>query len=90
MATILVPKILNVFTDGITTFETSKPTIETAIVDLLACYPLLRIQIFDENMMVRQYIKIYLDKNDIQLPKDKNLPLSKRSKLRILQSVAGG
>lgn len=90
MATIQLPQTLVRFSNGDPVFASEAVTLGDALIELMRAYPPLRSQLFDENLRLRVYVNIYLNKESVRLPDDFNAPVTQKSVIRILQSVAGG
>jgi sulfur-carrier protein adenylyltransferase/sulfurtransferase len=90
MITILIPTPLRSCTNGHASVSVEGATVGDTMASLVAAYPRLRPQLFDESERLRSFVNLFLNDADIRM--DKGLASSVRAgdTLEILPAIAGG
>ena len=90
MAKILIPTPLRKFTSNNSTIEVSQNTIGSSIQELAEKHPDLKKHLLDENGVIRSFIKIYLEDDDIKVLQGQETPVKESSLISIIPAIAGG
>jgi molybdopterin synthase sulfur carrier subunit len=85
-----VPSLLRDCTGGKSNFTLEAGTLEEAMANLFAVYPLLKRHLFDEAGKLRQHVLIYYNEDNLEWLEHQQIPLRAGDKLLILQAVSGG
>ena len=66
------------------------PTVEDLLDALAARYPLLGRRIRDETGLVRRFVNVYVDGDDVRFGRGLETPVRDGAEVQVLPSVAGG
>ncbi|MEH6824589.1 MAG: ubiquitin-like small modifier protein 1 [Motiliproteus sp.] len=89
-ATIKIPSPLRRFSDNQPQLSVQATTVGEALEQLCNHYPELRLQLLDEKGEMRNFVNIYLNREDIRSHQGLATSLSETSELRIVPAIAGG
>lgn len=85
-----VPSLLRDSVGGQRRLAVSGTTLDEALENLFAQYPLLRIHLYDEQGDLRQHVLIYYNRDNIAWLESLDTPLRQGDQVHILQAVSGG
>jgi len=87
---IKIPSPLRRFTDNQRQISLHATTVEEAIALLCHQYPQIKTQLVGEDEKLRNFVNIYLNKEDINQQLGMSTPLKENDELRIVPAIAGG
>lgn len=87
---IKIPSPLRRFTQQLSQVEVEAETVSQAMTQLCEQHPDLRVQLFDEQGQLRNFVNIFLDRVDIKQHNGMESVLSEGCELRIVPAIAGG
>ncbi|MBX2841165.1 MAG: MoaD/ThiS family protein [Flammeovirgaceae bacterium] len=90
MAQIIIPTPLRKFTDNQATIKTNGSTIQESMLDLAAQFPTVKQHLFDENGVLRKFVRIYIGDEDIKALQKENTPVDENTEISIIPAIAGG
>ncbi len=90
MATIRIPSPLRRFTDNQAKLDVKAISVGAALEQLCQRHPALRNQLLDEQGQLRNFVNLYIDKQDIRTLSGLESALGDDSELRIVPAIAGG
>jgi molybdopterin converting factor small subunit len=90
MARVIIPTPLRKFTNDQASFETNSSTVFEAIKAIAVAFPEIQKHLFDENDQIRNFIRIYLGDEDINVLDKEQTALSPNDELSIIPAIAGG
>ena len=90
LTTIHIPTPLRKFTGGQATVGVQGDTVGEALDDLTQHYPTLKKHLYNEEDVLRSFVNIYLNDEDIRYLEGEDTPLSSGATLSIVPSIAGG
>lgn len=90
MARIIIPTPLRGFTDNNKSVEVNGDTVETAIGNLVEAFPGLKNNLLDEEGNIREFVRIYLEDEDINGLQKEKTGIGNDSVLSIVPAIAGG
>jgi len=90
MANIIIPTPLRKFTESQQIVETHGKTVKEALSDLVARFPDIGKQVFDDKGEIRPYINLFIGENDIRSLEQESTVLSATDTLSIVPAIAGG
>jgi sulfur-carrier protein len=85
-----VPSLLRDCTGGNVKFELDALTLQGALDQLIANYPLLRVHLFTETGQVRKHVLLYYNDTNIAWLDNLDIALQPRDQLIVFQAVSGG
>ena len=89
MTTIRIPAPLRPYTGGNSSVRVAGGDVAAALADLGSQYPELRQHLFDGDTL-RNFVNLYLDKQDVNQLDGLSTPLKEGDTLLIIPSIAGG
>lgn len=89
-AIIYIPSPLRRFTDGFSEIKVNGQNVKSALGELFLKYPELRKHILDETDDLRNFVNVFVDKEDIRNNTGMNTPIPENAEIRIIPSIAGG
>ena len=90
MAKIIIPTPLRGFTDNQKSVEVNANTVEKAIFNLSEAFPGLRNNLLDDEGNIREFVRIYLEDEDINGLQKEKKKIKNNSVLSIVPAIAGG
>ena len=90
MAKIIIPTPLRKFTDNKSSFITNATTVGNAIQDLAKSYEPLAKHLYDDQLNLRSFLRIYLGEDDINLLEKSETLISENDVISIVPAIAGG
>jgi molybdopterin converting factor small subunit len=90
MAKIIIPTPLRGYTDNQKSVEVKGDTVENAIQNLTEAFPALKNNLLEDDGNIREFVKIYLEDEDINGLDKERTPLKTDSVLSIVPAIAGG
>jgi adenylyltransferase/sulfurtransferase len=88
--TIKIPSPLRKFTGGEAKIVIPATTVESALTDLFNKFPGLKNQIVDDKGLLRNFVNLYLNGEDIRYREGVKSKVTDGSELRIIPAIAGG
>ncbi len=85
-----IPAPLRSYTGGRSTIEVKGGSVGEALEDLTHQFPALKQHLFDEEGILRLFVNIYLNDEDIRYLRHTSTELSAEDELSIVPSIAGG
>jgi len=90
MAKIIIPTPLRKFTGNQASFETNSETVYDAMEALAAAFPEIQKHLFDDQSQIRNFLRIYLGDEDINVLDKEKTSLKADDVLSIIPAIAGG
>ncbi|MCS5663523.1 MAG: MoaD/ThiS family protein [Flavobacteriales bacterium] len=90
MAKVIIPTPLRKFTDNQASFETNSENVYEAIKALSGAFPEIQKHVFDEQGQIRNFLRIYLGDEDINVLDKEKTSLKADDVLSIIPAIAGG
>ena len=90
MAKVIIPTPLRKFTDNQASFETNSENVYDAIKALSGAFPEIQKHVFDEQGQIRNFLRIYLGDEDINVLDKEKTSLKADDVLSIIPAIAGG
>ena len=90
MTLITIPTPLRPYTEGQKEVHIEGETVGLAIKDLATRYPGLNQHLFNEEGVLRPYVNIFVNQEDIRILEGENTLISEGDRLMIVPSIAGG
>lgn len=90
MAKIIIPTPLRKFTGNQAAIETEGITVLENLQSLTEIYPELKKHLFDDTGQVRQFVRLYLDDEDIKSLQNEQTVVQPNSIISIIPAIAGG
>lgn len=90
MAKIIIPTPLRKFTENKPSIESDGSTVIESVHQLAKTFPDLSKHIFDGDGNIRQFIRIYVGDEDINVLEKENTAVSADSVISIIPAIAGG
>ncbi|MCW1834737.1 MAG: MoaD/ThiS family protein [Pantoea ananatis] len=87
MLKIMLPRQLLNFTDINGEYESNASTVQTALDELTDKYPFLKLQIFNSDRTLRNFVNVFVNE---QMTEDLSEPVPPHSRVQIIVAVAGG
>jgi adenylyltransferase/sulfurtransferase len=87
---IIIPSALRQYTDNNDVIDSSGQTVAELLEDLTTQYPLLRKHLFSDDGRLRNFVNIYVNKDDIRSQQKEMTSLKEGDVVSIIPSVAGG
>jgi len=85
-----IPSPLRRFTDNQSQINLDANTAEEAISLVCQQYPQIKTQLVGEDGKLRNFVNVYLNKEDINQKQGLSTPLKENDELRIVPAIAGG
>ena len=85
-----IPSALKQYVNNQDTVEVSGSSVDEAIEVLVAVYPELKVNLFDEHGKIRSFINVYLNDDDIRYVDGLKSEVQDGDAIQIVPSVAGG
>ena len=89
-AIIRIPTVLRPVVGGLTTVSTQCTTVGEALKELVADYPGVAPQIFDEQGGLHRFLNVYVNDDDVRYTGGLGTALADRDEVTLLPAVAGG
>lgn len=90
MSTIRIPTPLRSYTKGETELNVNGSTVGEALADLTNQYPDLAVHLYDDSGVLRAFVNVFINEENIRHLQGVETPLTKGDKLMIIPSIAGG
>ncbi|TFH37591.1 MAG: MoaD/ThiS family protein [Anaerolineales bacterium] len=90
MVTIRIPTPLRAYTNGLKVIEIEGDTVASALESLCTQYPGVKPHLFDDQGIIRSYVNLFVNDEDIRTLKGQDTPISPGDRLMIIPSIAGG
>ena len=90
MATIIIPTPLRKFTDNQSKVLCAGATVRDSVKELTENFPELKQHVLNEDGTIRQFIRIFLEDEDINTLNKERTKLRPNSTLSIVPAIAGG
>jgi molybdopterin converting factor small subunit len=90
MISIRIPTPLRAYTDGLKEVEIAGDTVGSAMDSLANQYPGVRPHLFDEQGILRSYVNLFVNDDDIRNLEGPDTPITEQDRLMIIPSIAGG
>jgi len=90
MAKVIIPTPLRKFTGNQASFETNSETVYDAMEALAVAFPEIQKHLFDEQDQIRNFLRIYLGDEDINVLDKEKTSLKADDVLSIIPAIAGG
>lgn len=90
MATIMIPTPLRKFTENRSTLESESSTVEAAITNLIATYPVLQNHLLDGQNQIRSFVRIFVGDTDYTELAGAATPVNETTVISIVPAIAGG
>ncbi|MCW0314584.1 MoaD/ThiS family protein [Pantoea ananatis] len=87
MLKIMLPRQLLNYTDINGEYESNASTVQTALDELTDKYPFLKLQIFNSDRTLRNFVNVFVNE---QMTEDLSEPVPPHSRVQIIVAVAGG
>ena len=87
---IRIPSPLKKLTGGQDVVKTEGKTVGEAVQRLVRTYPDLKERLMDEQGMIRRFINIYVNGEDVRFIEGLEMPLKEGDQLSIVPAIAGG
>ena len=87
---IRIPSPLKKLTGGQDVVKTEGKTVGEAVQRLVRTYPDLKERLMDEQGMIRRFINIYVNGEDVRFIQGLEMPLKEGDQLSIIPAIAGG
>jgi molybdopterin converting factor small subunit len=87
---IFIPTPLRTFTDNQKNVSVTGENIDNALQSLIGQYPRLKNHLFDDKGVLRNFVNVYLNNEDIRYLNKEEVILQKGDSLAIVPSIAGG
>ncbi|WJV63512.1 MoaD/ThiS family protein [Pectobacteriaceae bacterium CE70] len=87
MLKIMLPRQLMNYTDIKGEYESNASTVQTALDELTDKYPFLKLQIFNSDRTLRNFVNVFVNE---QMTEDLSEPVPPHSRVQIIVAVAGG
>ncbi|WP_405083680.1 MoaD/ThiS family protein [Pantoea ananatis] len=83
----MLPRQLLNYTDINGEYESNASTVQTALDELTDKYPFLKLQIFNSDRTLRNFVNVFVNE---QMTEDLSEPVPPHSRVQIIVAVAGG
>jgi len=87
---IRIPSPLKKLAGGQDVVKTEGKTVGEAVQRLVRTYPDLKERLMDEQGMIRRFINIYVNGEDVRFIQGLEMPLKEGDQLSIIPAIAGG
>jgi molybdopterin synthase sulfur carrier subunit len=85
-----IPGPLRKLTNNEEIVEVNAPTVGAAIAELQTRYPGIQERLLDEHGVVRRFVNVYVNAEDIRFLQNQQTPLKPGDELSIIPAIAGG
>lgn len=89
-AILLIPTALRQFTDGLSEINAVGKTVGEVLSELATQYPDLRKHLFNNDKVLRSFVNVYINEDDIRKLNGLNTPVSDHDTVMLVPSIAGG
>ncbi len=90
MTTVRIPTPLRPYAGGQKDIDVRGETVAAALHDLARQYPALQMHLFDDRGVLRPYVNLFLNEEDVRQLGGQETPLRPGDRLVIIPSIAGG
>lgn len=90
MAKVIIPTPLRKFADNRASFDVDGGSVAEAIDALTSEYPDLKKHLLDDNGSIRNFVRIYVDDDDIKALNNESTAIQSHSVVSIIPAIAGG
>jgi molybdopterin synthase sulfur carrier subunit len=90
MPTLNIPTPLRLYTKGTKSIDLRAADVRGAVQELVSEYPDLNSHLFTEDGVLRPYVNLFLNDEDIRYLQGLDTELNDQDQLRIIPSIAGG
>lgn len=90
MAKIIIPTPLRKFTNQEKAYESDADNVDAALKELVAQYPDLKSQLFNDENQLRSFIKVFVGDEDIKDLDKENTAIKGDTTVSIVPAIAGG
>lgn len=90
VTTLRIPGVLRPLASGAAELDVQADSIAEALAELTAKHPALRRHLFDDGGVLRGFINVYLNEDDMRYLAGPATPIKRSDVITILPSVAGG
>jgi molybdopterin synthase sulfur carrier subunit len=90
MPTIRIPTPLRKLTNNEEVVNSTGTTIGAVLEELNSTYPGLGERILDENGVIRRFVNIFVNDEDVRFLQEKETPLKETDEVSIVPAIAGG
>ena len=90
MPTIRIPTPLRKLTNNEEVVNSTVTTIGAVLEELNTTYPGLGERILDENGVIRRFVNIFVNDEDVRFLQEKETPLKETDEVSIVPAIAGG
>ncbi|MEI6345047.1 MAG: ubiquitin-like small modifier protein 1 [Verrucomicrobiota bacterium] len=90
MPTIRIPTPLRKLTNNEEVVTSTGTTIGAVLEELNTTYPGLGERILDENGVIRRFVNIFVNDEDVRFLQEKETPLKESDEVSIVPAIAGG
>lgn len=90
MPTIRIPTPLRKLTNNEEVVTTSGTTVGAVLEELNKTYPGLGERILDEQGVIRRFVNIFLNDEDVRFLQEKETPVKETDEISIVPAIAGG
>jgi molybdopterin synthase sulfur carrier subunit len=90
MPTIRIPTPLRKLTNNEEVVNSTGTTIGAVLEELNTTYPGLGERILDENGVIRRFVNIFVNDEDVRFLQEKETPLKETDEVSIVPAIAGG
>ncbi len=85
-----IPTPLRKLSNELDVVEVAAGTIASAILELQAKFPGIKDRLIDETGLVRRFVNVYVNEEDIRFLKNQETPLKDGDEVSIIPAIAGG
>ena len=89
-AKVRIPTPLRKLTNNDEVVEVSASTVGEAITELQSRYPGIKERLLDESGMVRRFVNVYVNEEDIRFLQNQQTPIKSGDEISIIPAIAGG
>ncbi|MTI30194.1 MoaD/ThiS family protein [Xanthovirga aplysinae] len=90
MAKVIIPTPLRKFTDNQAVVELESTSVGGALNDLSVQFPEIKQHLLKADGNIRDFIKVYVEDDDIQALEKERTPVNSDSTISIVPAIAGG
>ncbi len=87
---ILIPSALRPFTDRQSELAVEGATVGAALAALVAQYPDLRRQIYEDDGKLRGFVNVFVEGTDVKTLNGLDTPLAEGANVMLIPAIAGG
>jgi molybdopterin synthase sulfur carrier subunit len=85
-----IPTPLRKLTNNEEVIEVTASTVGDAITELQSRFPGVQDRLLDENGVVRRFVNVYVNEEDIRFLQNQQTPLKSGDEISIIPAIAGG